>query len=193
VLLLADVLLVADVLVLAEVLLLADVLLVDMLWPQGSSTGTHTLAGFPSALLIGVHAWPAGHTSPLVQSDAQYVSPANWAQTRPGPQDAVVTHPTQSAAPPAPAVPLEVVAVVEVVTPLAPPVPAELVGEPEPVVAPGPEVVCAPPGPVLFPAELQEAATATQPPSVKTWRTRMLGAQSFMARHGHVTNLQPQA
>jgi hypothetical protein len=57
---------------LEELELLALVLeLDDIMAPQGLVTGTHTRAGCPSAVLIGVQAWPAGHASPLVQSRAQ--------------------------------------------------------------------------------------------------------------------------
>lgn len=63
---------------LADVLLLAEVLpVVDMVTPQGLVTGMHTLAATPSAVLIGMQAWPDGQAAPLVQSVAQYVSPAN--------------------------------------------------------------------------------------------------------------------
>jgi hypothetical protein len=63
----------AEVLVLlAEVVLLADVLeLLEIIPPQGLSTGMHTLAGTPSVVLIGVQMWPSGQVSPLVQSGAQ--------------------------------------------------------------------------------------------------------------------------
>jgi hypothetical protein len=104
-----------------------DVLLVDMLPPQGLVTGTQARARAPSAVLIGVQAWPEGHVVPSVQSVAQYVSPANWPQTRPAPQPGVVTQPWQSPPPPAP------VALVEAV---APPAPSELVPEPDSRVLP---------------------------------------------------------
>jgi hypothetical protein len=57
---------------------------------------------------------------------------------------------------PVPVVPLD---------PLAPPLPAELVERPDPL--------------LLAPAE-QEAAAATQAPTKRKERTRVLGRQSFM-------------
>jgi hypothetical protein len=168
--------------------LLADMLplelVADMLPPQGLVTGMHTRTGFPSAVLTAVQAWPAGHAVPLVQSRAQYVSPANWAQSRPAPQLGVVTHPLQSTLPP--------------------PVPAVVeAGEPELVAPPGPDAALFPPAPTpaLAPAPAvsweppvaQEAAAATPRPTEKKERTRALGRENFIARHGRGATPRSQA
>jgi len=158
VLLLVDVvvvvLAVAVVLVLVVALELAAVLLPDMRLPQGSVTGMHTLTGLPSVVFTGVHAWPDGHACPPLQSVAQYVSPANCAQSRPAPQPSVVTQVMQSPPllPPVPVTPpVPVVTPAPVVTlePVSPPVPAVVEREPDVVVAPGPDVDASPPMPPL--------------------------------------------
>jgi hypothetical protein len=77
--------------------------------------------------------------------------------------------------------------------PVVPVVPVDEV-EPAPVVEPGPVADAPPmPVPVVVDPALQETTNARQQPNVKEWKTEMLGPKNFMARHGRVTYLQPQA
>ncbi len=165
---LVDVVLVANVLVVADVVLVvagpAPVVLPDILLPQGFVTGTQTLTAAPSVVLTGEHAVPAGHAWPLVQSEAQYVSPANCAQSEPDPQAVVVTQGVHC-----PELPLEL-AVLAPAVPVAPPAPEAL--SPPPVA--------------------HEAAAPAQRLAQKKRAKRATGVQNFMAVHARVMDLKLQ-
>jgi hypothetical protein len=165
---LVDVVLVAvvEVVVVADVVVVeVDVLVPLILLPQGFVTGMQTLTALPSVVLAGVHAVPVGHAWPLLQSEAQYVSPANCAQSEPAPQAVVVT---QTAHWP----PLE---------------PVE-----EPVVAPAPAPEDSPPKPLVSPVLAQEAARPAPRPALKRRAMRVAETENFMAAHARVTNLKLQ-
>jgi hypothetical protein len=195
-----------DVLVALVVLVLVVAavveLVLDILAPQGLVTGTQTLTLWPSAELATVHAVPEGHVTPVEQSIAQYVSPANCAQSEPAPQPAVSRQGTHWPAPPpellVAGAPEAVVAPpmpAAVLVPEALPVPMNVVVETGPA-APTPAVAPeeSPPSPplMLVPLVAQDAAAVAERETHSNGTRRSPEKQLRIARHARVTILKPQ-